>query len=375
MFSVNRFYSHLNSAAAIIEVYKFEIPFAPFIKSYFTKNKKFGSRDRKQITELCYCYFRLGKSFPQLSILQKILKGYQLSKKDWAAELVLVFQKYELPKTAPENIFPFKNHLSESIDSAAFEQSHLIQPDLFLRIRPGYQQSVENKLRAANIDFLITDNTVRLPNGTKIDGVLKINKEAVVQDYSSQKVSELLSIYQSKISNTGLKISVWDCCAASGGKSILAKDVLENIELTVSDIRPSILANLKKRFDEAGLKNYQSFVADSAIAVPTQKFDLIIADVPCSGSGTWTRTPEQLVFFDEAKINEYANLQKRIISNVVKYLKPHGYLLYITCSVFAQENEMQAEYLQGLGLHLIEARVLKGYRNKADTMYAVLMQA
>jgi 16S rRNA (cytosine967-C5)-methyltransferase len=63
-------------------------------------------------------------------------------------------------------------------------------------------------------------------------------------------------------------VSVWDCCAASGGKSILAWDKIKmqapkaKIELTVSDVRDSIIANLKKRFTEAGIQNYHSFVGD-----------------------------------------------------------------------------------------------------------------
>src|SRR5690606_27157702 len=116
------------------------------------------------------------------------------------------------------------------------------------------------------------------------------------------------------------KLSVWDCCAASGGKSILAKDILKNIQLTVSDIRKSILINLEKRFASAGIKAYTAKVADltdpsfshSPLA-PSERFsragthhsafDLIICDAPCSGSGTWARTPEQLYNWTEARLD------------------------------------------------------------------------
>jgi len=63
-----RYHSYLNTAKNIIENYKGEIPFAVFIKKYFSAKKKYGSKDRKQITALCYNYFRLGKALPQLPI-------------------------------------------------------------------------------------------------------------------------------------------------------------------------------------------------------------------------------------------------------------------------------------------------------------------
>jgi 16S rRNA (cytosine967-C5)-methyltransferase len=50
-------------------------------------------------------------------------------------------------------------------------------------------------------------------------------------------------------------------------------------------------------------------------------FELIICDAPCTGSGTWSRTPEQLYFFDEKKIEQYALLQKKIVSTIIPRLK------------------------------------------------------
>ena len=82
--------------------------------------------------------------------------------------------------------------------------------------------------------------SVGLP--VRIDDIVDLDREAVVQDLNSQRVGELLSGYPA---NPGGRIRVWDCCAASGGKSIMAKDILRNIDLTVSDVRESILVNLQ----------------------------------------------------------------------------------------------------------------------------------
>ena len=102
---------------------------------------------------------------------------------------------------------------------------------------------------------------------------------------------------------------------------------------------------------------------------------MIIADVPCTGSGTWSRTPEQLYFFNHQTIERFSDLQKRILSNVIPFLKSEGYLLYITCSVFKKENEEIAGFIkEKLLLELIRSEVLKGYDKKADTMYAALFK-
>ncbi|HEY2727132.1 MAG TPA: methyltransferase domain-containing protein, partial [Parafilimonas sp.] len=198
----------------------------------------------------------------------------------------------------------------------------------------------------------------------------------VIQDYSSQRIKEFLEIV--KLETPDSKISVWDCCAGSGGKSILAYDVLQNINLTVSDIRASIIHNLKKRFENAGIKNYKSFVADitnSQLQIVNSEFDLIICDAPCTGSGTWSRTPEQLYFFQSKKIEDYATLQQKIVSNGIKLLKEQNHFLYITCSVFKAENEDIVKFIQEkFQLILIKNELLKGYNKNADTMFAALFK-
>jgi 16S rRNA (cytosine967-C5)-methyltransferase len=275
-----------------------------------------------------------------------------------------------------KDVFPRQDELSDGIYFEKFAASFFIQPDLFIRLRPGHEKNVKNKLVDAGIFFKQINSTcLSLPNASKLEKILELNKEAVIQDYSSQRVGELLQMVRP---DGSYQVKVWDCCAASGGKSILAKDILGNIDLTVSDVRESILANLKKRFKEAGIGNYNSFVADlaeSKTEIKNLHPDLIIADVPCTGSGTWARTPEQISFFSAGKIDDYAALQKKIITNAVSYLKPGGYLLYITCSIFKKENEEAVDFIkEQFRFQLIKVELLKGYSLKADTMFAALLQ-
>ena len=384
------FLSYLNSAATILRSYNGNEPFHLFIKKYFSANKKFGSRDRKQITSLCYNYFRLGQSVKNISIEDKILLGTFLCenkpsqflealKPEWnvliekpiESKLSIIVSQFSI-----ESIFPFTNGLSEGIDAEKFHLSFLIQPDLFLRIRPGNNKRVTGKLSGAGLSYkLISEDCIALPNASKVDTVIELDKEAVVQDYNSQQVAGFIQL---KAKNNK-QPTVWDCCAASGGKSIMAYDINPNIELTVSDKRESILENLKKRFTLAGIKKYHPFIADLSTdswQQQTKKFDLIICDAPCTGSGTWSRTPEQLFYFKKDSIEKYAALQKKIIESIVNHIKPGGHLLYITCSVFKKENEDVVKYIEeNFNLRLKRMELLKGYKMKADTLFAALFIA
>jgi 16S rRNA (cytosine967-C5)-methyltransferase len=390
--TVSRYHSHLNTAVTVINEYTGEEPLANYLKKFFGSNKKYGSKDRKQISHLCYCYYRATRVFTDMPVEEKVLAALFLCsnvpneilnelKPGWNEKALLNVEEkiselsLDYSPFSIHQLFPFTDDLSEGIDADAFAKSFLIQPDLFLRIRPGYKEAVLKKLKVSGLKFnVIGESCIALPNNTKIDGVVEIDKEAVVQDYSSQRVGEMLQTVRRGPSD---RVSVWDCCAASGGKSILAKDVLGDIDLTVSDIRESILANLKTRFTEAGIKNYHSFITDLSSVIcqlPTVNFHLIIADVPCTGSGTWSRTPEQLYFFNHQTIEQFNHLQKKIVSNAVGKLKPGGHLLYITCSVFMKENEEVVEFIQQqLNLQLIKKEVLIGYDKKAGTMFAALL--
>ncbi len=403
-FSVMRYHSYLNTAKKIIGSCTGELPFAVFIKKYFAANKKYGGRDRKQISALCYNYFRLGKAMPHASLEEKIIAGNFLCEQ--AANEFLAFHKPDWNEiiTKPldekkilagfktEEQFPWADELSAGIDVEPFCNSFFTQPDLFLRVRPGKKEAVIKKMQNAGLDLkMYSDDCIALPNSTKIDNILETDKEVVVQDLNSQQVLNFLKDPASGIavrtavqpggqypvSSIKYPVSVWDCCAASGGKSILAYDMLNgNIALTVSDIRESILLNLKKRFAIAGIKNYKSFIADLSAAhypLPIDYCQLIICDAPCTGSGTWSRTPEQLYFFKEKTIDEYAARQQKIVSRVIPYVQQGGFFIYITCSVFKNENEDMVDYIkEKFHLQLLQMELLKGYSTKADTMFTAV---
>lgn len=382
---MSRFHSYLNSAKQILDTYIGEEPFASFLKRFFTANKKYGSKDRKQIAHLCYCFFRLGKAAINETSEEKVLTALFLCsnqpneilaalRPEWNEKTGLMIKdKLSFINYQLSAVFPWKEELSNEIDYEKFCESFFIQPDLFLRIRPGHAEQVLLKLNNVSAGYeFISPFTIRLPNNFKTEDILKLGKEVVVQDYSSQQVAGFIPV------RPGRSDRVWDCCAGSGGKSILAYDLNPKSQLTVSDVRESILINLKKRFREAGIGKYNAFAGDLTkpdVGKFTSDFDLIICDAPCSGSGTWGRTPEQLYFFDAKKTDEYVALQQKIVSNAAKRLKSGGHFLYITCSVFNKENEMMVDFMKN-ELHLVPERkeLLKGYDMKADTMFVALLR-
>lgn len=386
-----RSHSYLNTTKKIIESYDGDIPLTSWLKQFFKLDKKFGSRDRKEISQACYCYYRLGSAFQNLDVEEKILTALFLCsnssnkileelKPGWNEKISLRLLdriNFLSANEGLKKVFPFAEELSDEIELESFNSSFLIQPDLYLRIRRGKKEKVLEQLKNAGVAFILAkDDCIQLPNQLKLDELVSIDEDVVIQDVNSQKTIDLLKNHKPQTKNH--KLSLWDCCAASGGKSILFHDHFPNSDLTVSDVRESILINLRKRFQRAGIKNYNQFVADvsSSKFVTNKKFDVVICDAPCSGSGTWSRTPEQLVFFKKEKIEHYSNLQKKIVSNASKSLKKNGFLLYITCSVFVKENEELVKYAgENLSLQLQGMQYLKGYEKKADTLFVALFSA
>lgn len=382
--------AHLQTALLLVQAYKGEMPFVHYAKQYFSSNKKHGSRDRKQILQLCYAFFRMGHALHEWPPEKRMVTGLFLCSSEPNSLLQALApewndhasqpleKKCELTGCAITDltIFPFAGHLSDDPDLLAFSVSHLVQPDLFIRIRPGFEEYVVKKLEKLDISYSLPQpGSIRLPNGFAVEEHFTLNQQVVVQDLSSQRVGRIMKAAHDYY-NTAEEFRIWDCCAASGGKAIMAKDMFPSAKLTVSDIRSSIMENLRRRFKDARIYEFESLVVDLTIATPLiPPQDFIIADVPCSGSGTWSRNPENLVTFELAEISRYSELQRKIIGNALRKLQPGGLLMYITCSVYKEENEMNVNhFLTNYPLELLSLQFISGYEEKADSMFAAIMK-
>jgi len=376
--------NQLKTFHRLLEEYPAETPLSKFLPGFYRQNKQMGSTDRKVASRLIYNYFRLGAALPDLPsedrlIVAEFLCNSQVNsflqhfKPEWAACVGFTLdEKLALVKTAYKefklsDVFPWADQISAGIDKEAFLKSFFVQPDLFIHVHNGYDHLVKAELNKAEVAFKDEGNgCFALPNGTRLETIFPTQHWFEVQDYSSQQTANYFKPNKWD--------QWWDACAASGGKSLLLHEMEPNIKLVVSDIRESILANLDERFQQAGLRKYQKKLLDLT-QNPDQEmhdyaFDGIILDAPCSGSGTWGRTPEMIAQFHPSKIEFFQRLQKSIASNVAKFIKSGKPIIYITCSAFKGENEDVVSYLvKELGLKLEEQTVLTGYGNKADTMF------
>jgi len=388
------YHSYQSTASSILGSFSFKESFPVYLKKFFKQHKKYGSRDRKIIADLCFGFFRIGNAAGAYSLNEQMVMGYFLTHDHDGG--YLAFANPALVETIGETIdvkigiiksqfsgfqldelFPFQASISADINQHDFALHHLRKPSFFLRVRPLKRDKVLAVLKAASIPAkLVGDIAIRIDANVDVEKLIDLDVDAVVQDISSQKTINLLTDLPAH------PTSIWDACAGSGGKSIMLADRYRKVGLYVSDIREEILEELERRFKLAGIIAQKLFCTDLQHPMSTQVaksnlpeggVDLIVADVPCSGSGTWGRTPELLRSFDQTMISEYQFMQKSIVSRLPAQLKPGGHLLYITCSVFKEENDEVVDYIeQSLGLGLVRKEMISGVNEGGDHLFAAL---
>lgn len=144
---------------------------------------------------------------------------------------------------------------------------------------------------------------------------------------------------------------VLDVCAAPGGKSTELAAKLKGTGLLVSnDISASRAKALLKNIEVFGIEN--ALVISEAPYKLSERFyeyfDKILIDAPCSGEGMFRKSISMINAWDDTKNKAFSDLQRQILDDVVKMLKPGGKLLYSTCTFSPMENEQSIEYLLSL---------------------------
>jgi NOL1/NOP2/sun family putative RNA methylase len=136
---------------------------------------------------------------------------------------------------------------------------------------------------------------------------------------------------------------VLDMCSAPGGKSgQAAAKIGDSGFLLSNEYVPKRAKTVVSNFERLGVKNAIVTSLDT-IELPklfSGIFDLVIADVPCSGEGMFRKSDEAVAEWSEENVSACAQRQRKIIKNAVSLVKPGGYLLYSTCTYSLEENEM-----------------------------------
>jgi len=134
---------------------------------------------------------------------------------------------------------------------------------------------------------------------------------------------------------------VLDCCAAPGGKSFAAAMAMKGEGSILScDIHPHKIELIAKGAGRLGIPQIRAMEQDATAFNPAwaEKMDTVIADVPCSGFGIIRKKPD-IRYKSLTQMAELPALQKQIIHNAARYVKPGGLLLYSTCTLVQAENE------------------------------------
>jgi 16S rRNA (cytosine967-C5)-methyltransferase len=130
---------------------------------------------------------------------------------------------------------------------------------------------------------------------------------------------------------------VLDLAAGAGGKSLALAAMVENQgEIVATDVAPQRLRQLEGRAARAGAKV-------ACLAEPSGRFDMVLVDAPCSGTGTWRRQPEQRWRLKPARLAALTAIQDGLLDRAAGFVKPGGRLVYATCSVLPCENRDRVE--------------------------------
>lgn len=164
----------------------------------------------------------------------------------------------------------------------------------------------------------------------------------IIADRASQKIASEIAELIGK-GNDFLEVG-----AGNGTKSALIKSNLRILDKEVSrydvlDVSQIRLSNLKERTKLLNFRIDNCFLEDASIWISNVTYDTIFIDAPCSGLGTIRRHPEIKSRIKEEVFKQYHDLNLKILNNVSKYVKCDGYLIYATCTISYEENDLVAK--------------------------------
>jgi 16S rRNA (cytosine967-C5)-methyltransferase len=213
--------------------------------------------------------------------------------------------------------------------------------DLRVNTLKSSREAVKKVL--TNSGFQIEDchyssNGLRLQEGriSRNHDVIR-NGLAEIQDQGSQLVAEMCVV-----SSVGTFV---DFCAGAGGKTLAIAAFMRNRgRIFALDKDENRLKKAQLRFKRAGLSNvFCQEVTSKWIKRHLKCADVVLVDVPCSGTGSWRRNPDMRAKFTRKDLDELLIVQAEILESAQRLVKNGGKLIYATCSILKEENQDQVK--------------------------------
>lgn len=316
---------------------KLDQPMDLILSQYFRKNKFLGSKDRKTIGETLYQIIRHLSLFQYLARSESV-KGYLeiFQKTSWEEQkenpLVPEHVRLSVPKFflkllekqyGSDQARKICQILNQNAPTTIRVNALKITPDKLLELWNNRFEVAKCAHAKCGLQFAKREPLFSLEEFKS--GLFEM------QDEGSQLLSDLIDVKP--------KEHFLDYCSGSGGKTLaIAPQMGNSGQIYLHDIRPSILNQARKRLKRAGVQNVQ-------FCLPKKPVDWVLADVPCSGTGTLRRNPDAKWKLSYEMVDRLVQLQKEIVKEALEYLKVGGKFVYATCSILRQENEDQVDYL------------------------------
>lgn len=346
MISLDR---RIHQSIELIKPYNGSLPLGDYLRNHFRQHKKFGGRDRRELREIVFSWFRFASLFRPVKLTAKSLEhalyinSLELLEKYKAAGLDVSVESLSDRLELLEGIygkagpsFIGELDLTENLNPKEFAHSLCSPKKPAIRI---YRDSEElSTLLQANgpVETIFNGKGALLDKPRQITESVPWKKgEFELKDQASQHIGFELA--------AGDAEHWFDCCAGSGGKSIDFLHRNPDATLDLFDIRKSMRVNAAKRLNRHAFGKRMTILEEW----PTNtSYYGVIADVPCSGSGTWRSNPDRAYHFKTSDLSFFTTKQRSILENAAKLVKPKGQLVYITCSVFKEENELQCDFIE-----------------------------
>ena len=377
-------------AAGLLSEYQFKQPFSLWLQDIFRQHKHFGSKDRRFYRDAFYAFWKLGNFGHSFTVEQRLLAGLlRIYPNDQNLEELVpeLFSKltssagfHDIERFAEQKWNPygaFDSQISPNVKTPLLNHWFGKQAPVWLKFNSRFKTELWDFLTHKGITFEeFGANSLKVSSGNLEDAVFR--GWCRIQDLGSQESLETEIVSRASL--------VWDTCCGAGGKSLLFSDLNPDATLYISDSRSQMIHNALQRFSIEGKALPFSGIAD--LSVPVGKvvfddniqiskpvFDTLICDVPCSGSGTWRRSPEMLTAFSIQDLGYYQQRQRNIVKNALPFLKHGGKIIYLTCSVFMEENETNRRFFENeLGLKTVSENYCGGYEKDADFIYRAVFE-